>query len=83
MPSRETLRLHAGLVDDMARMLDVDLEAAAIVGDVTIDQISDAVINCTDCQNPIHCQNLMAQETHAERTPEYCRNQDLLHKLMP
>ncbi len=83
MPSHETLRLHAGLVDDMARMLDIDLEEAAIGGSVSVDQISEAVLRCTDCPNPQHCRSLLSQATTARRAPEYCRNQELLHKLMP
>lgn len=83
MPSRETLRLHAGLVDDMARMLDIDLQEAAIEGGISIDQISDAVVRCADCPNPIHCQNLLQNADALDRAPEYCRNQELLHKLRP
>ncbi|WP_298852401.1 DUF6455 family protein [uncultured Ruegeria sp.] len=83
MPTQETLRLHAGLVDDMARMLDIDLEEAAIDGSVSVDQISDAVLRCSDCPNPDHCKYLLNTAVSAQRTPEYCRNQELLHKLMP
>lgn len=83
MPNRETLRLHAGLFDRMATKLGVDLESAAIDGDVSIDQISDAVIRCTDCPNPAYCQAFLDHSEVAQRTPEYCRNQDLLRKLMP
>ncbi|SLN22064.1 DUF6455 family protein [Ruegeria meonggei] len=83
MPNRETLRLHAGLVDRMATKLGVDLENAAIGGDVSIDEISDAVIRCTDCPNPGHCQAFLDRDEIAQRTPEYCRNQDLLSKLIP
>ncbi|WP_120631872.1 DUF6455 family protein [Ruegeria sp. EL01] len=83
MPSRETLRLHAGLVDEMAKMLDVDLEEAAIDGSVSIDQISDAVVRCTECPNPAHCQDIINGAVSLSHTPEYCRNKDLLHKLMP
>lgn len=83
MPTRESLRLHAGLVDDMARMLDIDLEEAAIGGKVSVDQISEAVLRCTDCPNPDHCQDLLKKMATAGRTPEYCRNQELLHKLLP
>ena len=83
MPNREILRLHAGLMDDMAKMLDVDLEEAAIGGDVSIDQISDAVLRCAACPNPDHCRNMLKQASTLQYTPEYCRNQELLHKLMP
>ncbi|NVO54423.1 hypothetical protein HW561_01290 [Rhodobacteraceae bacterium B1Z28] len=83
MPNQETLRLHAGLVDDMAKMLDVDLEEAAIGGDVSFDQISDAVLRCAACPNPEHCRNILKQARSLHQTPEYCRNQELLHKLIP
>lgn len=83
MPSRNTLRLHAGLVDDMARMLDVDLEEAALGGQVSIDQISDAVLRCTDCPNPGHCGQVLAQAATLQQAPEYCQNREFLHKLMP
>ncbi len=83
MPSQRVLRLHAGLMDDMANMLDVDLEDAAIQGKVSIDEISDAVLRCTGCPNPVHCEGLLSETTAMRRTPEYCRNQELLHKLMP
>ncbi len=83
MPSRETLRLHAGLVDDMARMLDIDLQESAIEGAVSIDQISDAVVRCTDCPNPGHCKFLLKEASALSRAPEYCRNYTLLEKLRP
>jgi len=83
MPSRDTLRLHAGLVDDMARMLDIDLEEAAIEGQISVDQISDAVLRCTNCPSPKHCQDLLEQNARLSSTPEYCRNQELLQRLIP
>jgi len=83
MPNRETLKRHAGLVDQMATKLGVDLENAAIDGQISIDQISDAVIKCTDCPNPCHCQSFLDHPYPASRTPEYCRNQELLSTLVP
>ncbi|WP_170325894.1 DUF6455 family protein [Ruegeria arenilitoris] len=83
MPNREVLKLHAGLVDRMASKLGVDLQEAAIGGDVSIDQLSDAVLNCTDCPNPGHCLRFLDQPTLVSRTPEYCRNQELLGRLAP
>ena len=83
MPSQQTLRLHAGLVDDMAKMLDIDLEETAIGGDLSIDQISDAVLRCTECPNPDHCQSLLAETSGFNQTPEYCRNQEFFRKLRP
>ncbi|WP_170758457.1 DUF6455 family protein [Ruegeria lacuscaerulensis] len=83
MHKRETLKHHAALVDQMATKLGVDLESAALSGDISIDQISDAVIRCTDCPNPGHCQNFLNHPQPASRTPEYCRNQEMLSKLAP
>ncbi len=83
MPNREALKRHAGLVDQMATKLGVDLESAAIEGDISIDQISDAVIRCTDCPNPSHCQSFLNHPQPTNQMPEYCRNQELLSKLIP
>ncbi|MEM1003932.1 MAG: DUF6455 family protein [Pseudomonadota bacterium] len=83
MPRHENLRLHAGLVDDMAAMLDIDLQDAAIRGQVSIDQIAEAVIRCTGCPDPDYCQSVLQRAAPHEGAPEYCRNQDLLKKLMP
>ena len=83
MANRETLKHHAGLVDRMATKLGVDLQQSAIDGDVLIDELTDAVLRCTDCSNPSHCQSFLSQPVQVDRTPEYCRNQDLLSKLIP
>lgn len=82
MPTRETLKLHAGLVDDMAMSLGVDLEEAAIGGQLTIDDLTDAVLRCTGCANPAHCQASLQDSNDTRQTPEYCRNRTLLHKLI-
>ncbi|MES0824486.1 DUF6455 family protein [Ruegeria sp. SCP11] len=83
MTSRETLKHHAGLVDRMATKLGVDLQQSAIDGDVLFDELTDAVLRCTDCPNPKHCQNFLVQSAQVDRAPEYCRNQELLGKLIP
>jgi len=83
MPNRDVLKHHAGLVDRMATKLGVDLQQATIDGDVLIDELTDAVLRCTDCPNPNHCQSFLTQPVPADRTPEYCRNRDLLSKLVP
>nr|WP_321251920.1 DUF6455 family protein [uncultured Ruegeria sp.] len=83
MLSRNTLRRHAGLLDQMATTVGVDLEEAAIAGQVSIDAISDAVLRCTDCPNPGHCENFLTKAVTTSQTPEYCRNQELLNKLKP
>lgn len=83
MISRKALRLHAGLVDDMASALDVDFEEAALAGDVSVEQIADAVLRCTECPNPAHCKSVLEQGARLQKTPEYCRNQKLLNALAP
>lgn len=83
MLSRNTLQRHAGLLDQMATTLGVDLEEAAIGGKVSIDTISDAVLRCTGCPNPGHCERFLAKTVAATETPEYCRNQEILNELKP
>lgn len=83
MSSRETLRHHAGLVDQMATKLGVDLETAAIEGQVSVDEISDAVLRCTSCPNPQHCESFLQKSASSQQTPEYCRNRELLQNLIP
>ncbi|WP_299982072.1 DUF6455 family protein [uncultured Ruegeria sp.] len=83
MSDRAKLRHHAGLVDNMAATLGVDLQEAAIDGALRFDEISDAVLRCTECPNPGHCEALLSQNVDIGRAPEYCRNQELLNRLAP
>ncbi|MBY6082463.1 DUF6455 family protein [Ruegeria arenilitoris] len=83
MSRREELRRHAALVDRMALKLGVDLQEAAIGGSVSIDEITDAVLRCTGCTNPDHCDRALALRSSDGRPPEYCRNQELLARLAP
>lgn len=83
MSRREELRRHAALVDRMALTLGVDLQEAAIGGSVSIDEITDAVLRCTGCTNPYHCDRALALQNSDGQPPEYCRNQELLARLAP
>lgn len=83
MSRREELRRHAALVDRMALKLGVDLQEAAIGGSVSIDEITDAVLRCTGCTNPDHCDRALVLQNSDGRPPEYCRNQELLARLAP
>ncbi|MEX0307134.1 MAG: DUF6455 family protein [Ruegeria sp.] len=83
MSDHEMLRRHAGLVDKMATTLGVDLQEVAIEGSLRFDEISDAVLRCTECPNPGHCEAFLAQNSAASKAPEYCRNHDLLSRLSP
>ena len=81
MLGKDTLKRHTGLVDRMATHVGVDLETAAIEGDVSIDQISEAVLRCSTCSNPGHCEHLLNRSSIGSKTPEYCRNSDLFDRL--
>jgi len=85
MQDRDRLKAHAALVDRMATALGVDLEEAALAGQVNIDEISDAVLRCTGCSDPAHCRAWLEARAAADaaETPGYCRNRDLLHRLRP
>ncbi|KIC41647.1 hypothetical protein RA27_09870 [Ruegeria sp. ANG-R] len=83
MSDRETLRRHAGLVDKMATTLGVDLQEVAIEGSLRFDEISDAVLRCAECPNPGHCEAFLARYPAASKAPEYCRNTELLSRLIP
>jgi uncharacterized protein DUF6455 len=79
---KSRLKLHAALLDRMATAQGVDLQEAALSGRLSIDDISDAVLNCVDCPDPTACQGwLERQSGTAPATPGYCRNADLLRDL--
>ncbi|GGH22975.1 hypothetical protein SAMN05444007_102166 [Cribrihabitans marinus] len=79
----ETLKRHAGLVDRMATATGVDLQEAALSGDLSIDEITDAVLKCTGCSDPAHCAGVLEQSPTVAAPPGYCRNRDLLARLQP
>lgn len=84
MPRSDNLKRHAALLDRMATTLGIDLQEAAIHGDLRIDEIADAVLRCTDCADPLHCDKWLADHPEgAEGTPDYCRNSELLQGLRP
>lgn len=82
MQNRSVLKRHAALVDQMAETLGVDLQEVALRGDVTIDEISDAVLSCTACSNPESCEGwLKAHKDGATQTPDFCRNSEMFLRL--
>lgn len=87
MPNREQLKRHASLVDRMASARGVDLEEQAMRGNVSIDEISDAVLSCTNCTNPEHCAGWLdakeATNQPVSAFPSYCRNAELFAALAP
>lgn len=81
MRNVSVLKRHAALVDRMASSLGVDLEAKTRRGAVSIDDLTDAVLRCTGCSNPDHCEARLSAETQAQTPPSYCRNKDFLRVL--
>ena len=69
------LKRHADLVDRMATARGIDLEEAALRGDVSPDQISDLVLRCAGCTQTDTCARWLNQQVGAvSATPHYCRN---------
>ena len=84
MQSDTILKRHAALVDRMAGALGLDLEEIALRGDLSVDEIGDAVLACTGCSQPGACEHwLEAHEAGAAQQPGYCRNAELFARLAP
>jgi hypothetical protein len=81
MRNISVLKRHAALVDRMASSLGVDLERKTRTGAVSIDELTDAVLRCTDCSNPDHCEARLSAETPVQTAPSFCRNTDFLRAL--
>jgi hypothetical protein len=83
MDQLDKIKRHAALFDDMATHVGVDLQEAAIRGDVSFDEISQAVVRCAGCLQPARCAlRIRAAQADAERgAPLYCRNTALLERL--
>lgn len=82
MHSPETLKRHAGLVDDMATARGLDLEELTIAGALSLSELGDAVVRCTGCARPDDCAHWLSQqrETTSE-APAYCKNGFLFDEL--
>ncbi|MDJ0823584.1 MAG: DUF6455 family protein [Paracoccaceae bacterium] len=82
MHVKSVLKRHAGLVDDMADAVGVDLQEQMLRGDLSISELDDAVMRCTGCSNPDDCESWLASQTGAVDTPPaYCRNADVFAAL--
>ncbi|WP_299926691.1 DUF6455 family protein [uncultured Pelagimonas sp.] len=83
MQSRETLKRHASLFDDMACAVGLDLEDEVLTGRLPIPDLDDAVLRCTGCKRPEACADWLKGDTAAaaETPPKYCRNASLFAKL--
>ncbi len=82
MPTRETLKRHAGLFDDMARAVGLDLENEVLTGHLPIPDLDEAVLRCTGCHKPEDCASFLATNTGTPtEPPNYCRNSTLFAEL--
>ena len=82
MTDPEVLKTHANLFDRMGQAMGLDLEQEAIDGTLRFEEIAEAVLRCTRCTCPKVCDRTLASlEGEIERTPDYCRNADLLAYL--
>ena len=69
------LKRHADLVDRMATARGLDLEDAALRGDLTPSDISDLVIRCAGCTQAQNCQHWLDDQIGTgSAAPHYCRN---------
>ncbi|MEN8893504.1 DUF6455 family protein [Planktotalea arctica] len=82
MTDRTSLKKHAALLDTMSSTRGIDLQSRALAGDVSIDEITDAVFACTNCASPGACGKwLAAHKGGTSHSPSYCENTDLLARL--
>ena len=82
MTESDKFKKHAALFDRTATRLGIDLEELAMTGALSIDEISEAVLRCTECSNPSDCRHwLDRDEGIAKAPPVYCRNQELMDVL--
>lgn len=81
MPDRKTAKKHAFLFDEMAKQLGHDMQQHAIDGDISIDELTDALVRCSRCGEAGDCaKRLSAGQINGE-TPSYCENKDLFKTL--
>ncbi len=77
-----TLRRHTALMDRMASVLGLDLEEAAIAGQLQIDTLGDAVLACTRCTTADGCERWLDMQTQTvPAAPNTCRNENLFARL--
>jgi uncharacterized protein DUF6455 len=69
------LKRHADLVDRMATARGIDLQEAAMRGNLRPSDISDLVQCCAGCTQADACEQWLSDQVGAvSETPHYCRN---------
>jgi hypothetical protein len=73
---------HNDLMNRMADTVHADLPGALMRGDLTGQDLRNAVLRCTGCTSAAECSGWLADHAGgAEHTPDYCRNSALLERL--
>lgn len=75
---QSNLSRDAGLLNEMADVLGVDLIDRAMAGKINEAQLREAVANCAQCHFPTGCERwLNAHRNGATAPPIFCGNNDL------
>ena len=81
--AQSNLSRDAGLLNEMADVLGVDLIDTAMAGKIGEAQLREAVANCAQCDSPTGCERwLNAHRTGANAPPVFCCNNDLWDLLV-
>lgn len=73
---------HIQLVNGMAQAMGADLSAAAAKGAMSQKQYAGMVKRCRGCSEPDACAARLRSPDRSSEAPGYCRNADVLAKLI-
>ena len=77
----KTLSESAGLVNDMADRLDVDLtQIGGLDVESSATAFRSAVVSCSACEQHGECRHLLDDNAKLEDAPDYCRNRHIMHR---
>ncbi len=69
----------AGLVQDMAQHLDVDLtHMSGLDAQTSVAQFRSAVMRCVSCDHHEECRHLLDENATLDTAPDYCRNRNVM-----
>lgn len=77
----KTLSESAGLVNDMADRLDVDLtRIGGLDAETSATAYRRVVVACSTCKKHAACRHLLDENTRLDDAPAYCRNRHVMHR---
>lgn len=77
----KNLSKSAGLVNDMADRLDVDLNhIGGLDPENSAYAYRSAVMSCSACKKHEDCRHLLDENATLEDAPDYCRNRHVMHR---